>query len=191
MLLELGLPCFSTLLHKDWLIDWRINWASLGNIRVLCCQPQKRRHHKPSCWDSQVTINGDHCLHCSLTSRYLSLTHDFSTPAVSGPGPYIRFSKFLAKVFPIKVIDISRRQMCHFALKFSRLYNVWRPYSARTHRESSECFPSRFYAMKSQQKKQQESPADERVTRDSAVILRWRLFQDGGQPPSWILSNQK
>jgi len=26
---------------------------------------------------------------------------------------------------------------------------------------------------------QQESPADARVTRDSAVILRWRLFRDG------------
>jgi len=38
---------------------------------------------------------------------------------------------------------------------------------------------------------QQESPADARVTRDSAVIPRWRLFQDGRQPPSWILSNRK
>jgi len=37
----------------------------------------------------------------------------------------------------------------------------------------------------------QESPADARVTRDSAVIPRWRLFQDGGQPSSWILSNRK
>jgi len=31
----------------------------------------------------------------------------------------------------------------------------------------------------------QESPADARVTRDSAS------FQDGRQPPSWILSNRK
>ena len=31
----------------------------------------------------------------------------------------------------------------------------------------------------------QESPADARVTRDSAVIPRWRLFHDGRHPPSW------
>jgi len=37
----------------------------------------------------------------------------------------------------------------------------------------------------------QESPADARVTRDSAVIPGLRLFQDGRQPPSWILSNRK
>ena len=37
----------------------------------------------------------------------------------------------------------------------------------------------------------QESPANARVTRDSAVIPGWRLFQDGRQPPSWILSNRK
>ena len=39
--------------------------------------------------------------------------------------------------------------------------------------------------------KKQESPADARITRDSAVIPGWRLFQDGRQPPSWILSNRK
>jgi len=38
---------------------------------------------------------------------------------------------------------------------------------------------------------EQESPADARVTRDSAVITRWRQFQDGRQPPCWILSNRK
>jgi len=27
--------------------------------------------------------------------------------------------------------------------------------------------------------------------RKGYVILRWRLFQDGGQSPSWILSNWK
>jgi len=37
----------------------------------------------------------------------------------------------------------------------------------------------------------QESPADARVMRDSAVIPRWRQFQDGRQPPSWILSIRK
>jgi len=39
----------------------------------------------------------------------------------------------------------------------------------------------------------QESPADARVTRNSAVavIPGQRLFQDGRQPPSWILSNRK
>jgi len=36
----------------------------------------------------------------------------------------------------------------------------------------------------------QESSADTRVTRDSAVIPGLRLFQDGRQPPSWILSNR-
>jgi len=40
-------------------------------------------------------------------------------------------------------------------------------------------------------KKKQESPADARVTRDSAVIPGLQLFQDGRQPPSWILSNRK
>jgi len=30
-----------------------------------------------------------------------------------------------------------------------------------------------------------------RATGDSAIILRRQLFQDGGQPPSWILSNRK
>jgi len=40
-------------------------------------------------------------------------------------------------------------------------------------------------------KTKQESPADARVTRDSAVIPGWRLFQDGRQPPCWILSNRK
>jgi len=44
---------------------------------------------------------------------------------------------------------------------------------------------SEFYSNK------QESPADARVTRDSAVIPGWRLFQDGRQPPFWILSNRK
>jgi len=27
--------------------------------------------------------------------------------------------------------------------------------------------------------------------RDSAVIPRWQLFQDGRHPPYWILSNRK
>jgi len=44
---------------------------------------------------------------------------------------------------------------------------------------------------KKAQMQKQESPADARVTRDSAVIPRWRLFQDGRQPTSWILSNRK
>jgi len=47
------------------------------------------------------------------------------------------------------------------------------------------------YNMLCYQQKKQESPADARVTRDSAVIPRWRLFQDGRQPPSWILLNRK
>jgi len=34
----------------------------------------------------------------------------------------------------------------------------------------------------------QESSANATVTHDSAVIPRWQLFQDGRQPPSWILS---
>jgi len=43
----------------------------------------------------------------------------------------------------------------------------------------------------SKTKLRQESPAGARVTRDSAVIPRWRLFQDGRQLPSWMLSNRK
>jgi len=44
---------------------------------------------------------------------------------------------------------------------------------------------------RNKQESSQLTQLGSKVTRDSAVIPGWRLFQDGRQPPSWILSNRK